>query len=146
MIPSHTYAIDAFARLAGVTVRALQSYDDTGLLRPIRRMASQVRQYRMQDLLRLQQLLTLKALGFMLADVCLLLEHPTYDVAASLRIQQEALDRRRAQLARASHALARTLERLDATRDPDRVELVTIIRAVGADDRHEWRRRYGIDL
>ncbi|MBC8076991.1 MAG: MerR family transcriptional regulator, partial [Chloroflexales bacterium] len=59
-----TYRVQEFARLAGVTVRTLHFYDEAGLLAPSGRSDSGHRRYRPHDLLRLQQIVTLKRLGF----------------------------------------------------------------------------------
>jgi DNA-binding transcriptional MerR regulator len=49
------YQVQEFARLAGVTVRALHHYDQLGLLRP-KRTRSGYRRYSLSDLGRLEQI------------------------------------------------------------------------------------------
>ena len=61
-------AID-FARLAGVTVRTLHHYDRIGLLKPSSYTSAGYRLYRKQDLIRLQQIVTLKFIGFSLNQI-----------------------------------------------------------------------------
>lgn len=85
-------------------------------------------------------------MGFTLADVRSVLAGPDYDVVTSLAIQQEAIDRRLAELGEASHALQATLEKLDTAEEPNWARVAAMIRAVTADHTHEWKRRYGIDL
>jgi len=60
------YRVQEFARLAGVTVRALHHYDRLGLLRA-RRTASGYRVYGDRDLERLEQIVALQFLGVLFA-------------------------------------------------------------------------------
>lgn len=135
-----TYLINEFAKLAGVTVRTLHYYDQTGLLKPRKR--GTVRHYQPHDLLRLQQILTLKAMGFTLDEIRALLDDPAYDVQKSLRIQKDAIDRRIEQLQQASRALEQTIAMLGNYQPDDWAHVITIIRIVSAGDKQEWFRRY----
>jgi DNA-binding transcriptional MerR regulator len=67
--PGTAYRIQEFARLAGVTVRALHHYDRLGLLKPLRRARSGYCLYRDSDLARLEQIVVLKFVGLPLADI-----------------------------------------------------------------------------
>jgi len=62
------YNARAFARLTGVTIKALRHYERRGLLSP-RRTAAGHRRYTLQDLRRLDEILALKSLGLPLVDV-----------------------------------------------------------------------------
>jgi len=105
MRPIETYYVREFANLAGVTVRTLQYYDKEGLLKPSLYTEAKHRLYRREDLLRLQQILTLKYMGFSLEEIRSLLHNPTYEVRASLEIQKEAIDQRISELQKVSAAL-----------------------------------------
>jgi DNA-binding transcriptional MerR regulator len=94
------YSTSAFARLAGVTVKALRHYERCGLLRP-QRTASGYRQYGQTDLQRLERVLALRSLKLPLATVKTLFARP----ATSLRAHRERLETRRARLDRAIDAL-----------------------------------------
>ena len=84
------------ARRAGLTVRTLHHYDETGLLHPSGRTAAGHRRYGDQDVLRLQQILFYRELGFPLEDISTLLDDPDADPVDHLRRQHELLrDRRR---------------------------------------------------
>ncbi|MCG8352712.1 MAG: MerR family transcriptional regulator [Chloroflexales bacterium] len=138
-----TYYVHEFARLAGVTVRTLHYYDQVGLLTPAKR--NNVRLYRQQDLLRLQQILTLKSIGFALDEIRALLDSPTYDVLQSLRIQKDAIDRRVKQLQQASRGLELTIAHLENGRTLDWAEVAAIITAVNTTDKRQWYNRYFSD-
>ena len=62
------YHARAFARLTGVTIKALRHYERRGLLSP-RRTAAGHRRYTLQDLRRVDEILALKSLGLPLVDV-----------------------------------------------------------------------------
>jgi MerR family transcriptional regulator, thiopeptide resistance regulator len=104
------YRVAEFARLAGVTVRALQYYDRIGLLAPSGSTEGGHRLYQRRDLLRLQQILTLKWMGFKLDQIKELLESPEYDLRTALRFQKAAIDSQIAQLQVASQALEQALK------------------------------------
>ena len=91
---SSSYRIGEFARLAGVTVRALHHYDRIGLLKP-KRGSSGFRLYRLEDLERLEQIAALKFLGIPLQEVKLLLKHGPLTLVDALHVQRKALTEKR---------------------------------------------------
>ncbi len=110
-----SYRVGEVATLTRVSIRTLHHYDRIGLVRPSARSAAGYRLYAEKDLLRLQQVLTLRYLGFPLKDIGRLLDRPDFDVLASLRIQRGALRQRIAELERIEGALGRVVERRVAT-------------------------------
>lgn len=83
--------VSELADLAGVTVRTLHHYDQIGLLTPTGRTDAGYRLYDHDDLLRLQQIMVWRELGFGLAEIRALLDDPGYDLAAALADQRAAL-------------------------------------------------------
>lgn len=65
------------ARLARVSVRTLHHYDHVGLLKPSDRSEAGYRLYTDDDLVRLQQILFYKELGFGLDEIATILADPT---------------------------------------------------------------------
>jgi len=63
------YHTQEFARLVGVTVRALHHYDRLGLLRPKQRSQVGYRLYAERDFARLEQIVVLKFLGMPLKQI-----------------------------------------------------------------------------
>ena len=63
------YKAAEFAQLAGVTVRTLHHYDRLGLLKPTGHTAKGHRLYGERDFARLQQIVTLKFIGFPLKQI-----------------------------------------------------------------------------
>lgn len=137
---THFYRVAEFAKLSGVTVRTLQYYDRIDLLNPSETTEGGHRLYRRHDLLRLQQILTLKWMGFKLDQIKELLDSPSYDLRTALHMQKAAIDSQIASLKEASDALeiALDVEHLqDGTVDSDAISKV--IRAV-VFPQDDWRR------
>lgn len=63
------WQVGELARQTGLSVRALQYYDQLGLLVPSGRSEAGYRLYTGTDLMRLQQILSLRQLGFSLAEI-----------------------------------------------------------------------------
>lgn len=144
MDSSDSYTVQAFARLAGVSIRTLHYYDQVGLLRPDRQAHNGYRRYRRRDLLRLQQILTLKYLGFSLEEIRALLDDTRYQVGRSLQIQKDAIDQRIRDLQRVSLALSVTLAQISSKPpgDLDWQQVCKIIEGVTMDDKNQWQRKY----
>jgi MerR family transcriptional regulator, thiopeptide resistance regulator len=105
------YRVGEVATLTRVSVRTLHHYDRIGLLRPATHSAGGYRLYGEPDLLRLQQILTLRYLGFPLKRIGELLDRPDFDLLASLRVQRRALHERIEELQRISSAIGDLVER-----------------------------------
>jgi DNA-binding transcriptional MerR regulator len=79
------------ARLAGVSVRTLHHYDETGLLIPSERSEAGYRLYSDDDLARLQQVLFYRELGFGLDEIRDLMSDPAFDRREALLAQRELI-------------------------------------------------------
>ncbi|MBV9279980.1 MAG: MerR family transcriptional regulator [Chloroflexi bacterium] len=104
------YRVGQVAALTGVPIRTLHHYDSIGLLHPSRRLESGHRLYSSADLLQLQQILTLRYLGFELRQIRELLRRTDFDVIASLRILRGVVLDRIAELQRIEESLSRLLD------------------------------------
>lgn len=105
------YRIGEFAALTGISIRTLHHYDQIDLLRPSAHSESGYRLYSDRDLLQIQQILTLRYLGFPLAQIRELLRRLDFDLMASMRIQRGALRDRISELERIEAALEELLRR-----------------------------------
>src|SRR5260221_11199038 len=88
------YRVGEFATLTGVSIRTLHHYDQLGLLRPAEHSEAGYRLYSERDLLRLQQILTLRYLGVAPKKIGPLLVRPNFDLAAPPCVQEVALRQR----------------------------------------------------
>jgi len=109
------YQPHAFAKKAGVTVRTLHHYDRIGLLKPSDHTGLGFRLYRDGDFVRLQQIVTLKFIGFSLKEIKRLLERKGSGLVAALGAQRIALEEKRRHLDSAIQAIAKA-ESLAASR------------------------------
>src|SRR5260370_5665552 len=92
------YRVGEFATLTGVSIRTLHHYDQLGLLRPAEHSEAGYRLYSARDLLRLQQILALRYLGFALKHIGSLLDPPNFGPGASSYCQQAAVHQRHRRL------------------------------------------------
>lgn len=109
------YRVGEVAARTGVSVRALHHYDRIGLLQPSGHSDGGHRRYTEPDLLRLQQILTLRYLGFTLRRIGELLDRPDFDLIASLGVQRLALHDRISTLERIESVLGDLVEHRLAT-------------------------------
>ena len=126
------YRVGEVATLTRVSVRALHHYDRIGLLRPAAHSEGGYRLYGENDLLRLQQILTLRYLGFPLQRIGELLDRPDFDLVASLRVQQQALRERITELERITTAVGDLVERRLETGEWSWQHVIQASEAVGA--------------
>jgi DNA-binding transcriptional MerR regulator len=85
------YTVSEVAKLSGVSVRTLHHYDEVGLLKPACVGANGYRYYSQDELLRLQQILFHRELGFPLEEIGKVLDAPDFDRAAALKRHREQL-------------------------------------------------------
>lgn len=102
----------AFAKLAGVSLRTLRHYDAIGLLRPCARAENGYRVYGPKDAERFQQILFYRELGFPLDRIREMLDDPGYDRVSALKEQAEELSRLSERYARLSALARETLDNL----------------------------------
>ena len=89
-----SYTVKQLASLAGVTNRTLHYYDEIGLLRPATYGDNGYRYYGEQALLRLQQILFYRELGFSLEQIKTILDRPDFDLLQALEGHKHALHER----------------------------------------------------
>ncbi len=140
-----TFRIQAFAKLAGVTVRALHHYDRLGLLCPAQRSENGYRLYCHDDLGRLERILVLRYLGLSLREVGALLGQPGKDSAESLSAtlarQRAVLRERRSGLDAVLLALEHAQARANAA-EPDWLLYQTILKEIQMQEAQSWTDRY----
>lgn len=85
------YTVKQMAELSGVSVRTLHHYDSIGLLKPAAIGDNTYRYYGREELLRLQQILFHRALGFSLTAISAALDDPNFDDISALQSHRTAL-------------------------------------------------------
>jgi len=135
------YRAKEFAKLAGVTVRALHHYDRLGLLRPKQRSEAGYRLYSMRDFARLEQLVVLKFLGLPLKQIRALLESEA-NLAGALERQLTVLAERRLQLDRAIRAIGNAQRSLQSRNEPNWKLFQLIVQEIEMQKKMEWKGKY----
>lgn len=113
------WPIAEVARMSGVTARTLRHYDEIGLLPPARIGANGHRYYQERQLLQLQQILVLRALGVGLLEIGRILAEQVDEVEA-LRGHYRRLLAERDRLDALARAVSRTIAELEQSRKDGR--------------------------
>jgi len=135
------YKVREFAKLAGVTVRALHHYDRLGLLTPGRRTGSSYRLYSERDLARLEEIVVLKFLGIPLKEIRPLLDQQS-GLAEALRRQQRVLREKRQQLEQAMTTIAAAERSVRSDTGPDWSLFRHVIQEIEMQNETEWSKKY----
>ncbi|GMA49687.1 MerR family transcriptional regulator [Alicyclobacillus contaminans] len=134
------YRINDFAKKSSVSVRTLQFYDKKGLLSPSQYTPAGHRLYSDDDLVRLQQILALKYLGFSLTEIKNLIEEGASELSSALRAQKKMLLDKRQQIDSIIHAIEK-IEKLE-TETLDFQAITKIIEVMQMDLKPEWVSKY----
>jgi DNA-binding transcriptional MerR regulator len=134
------YQAHEFAQLAEVTVRALHHYDRLGLLRPAGRSGAGYRLYSAEDFARLQQIVTLKFIGFTLREIKKLVNGA--DLSTALRLQRAALEQKRQQLDQAIHAIGQAQQLPASRRSTNWQAFANIIQRIQMQTNNEAMKQY----
>ena len=138
------YLIREFAKLTRVTVRTLHYYDEIGLLKPSFERPNGYRVYTDADLLKLQQIVTLKFMSFSLAEIRRLLDSKGYEAVKALKVQAEAVKDEIARLREASQAIEQVLARLEKDGRIHKQKLIKIMEVIqmGEDVKKGWHEKF----
>jgi MerR family transcriptional regulator, thiopeptide resistance regulator len=85
------YTVKQLADMAGVSVRTLHYYDQLGLLRPQNHTPNGYRQYGQEAVVRLQQIMFFRELGFSLSEIKDIVNRPDFDVLRALETHRALL-------------------------------------------------------
>jgi DNA-binding transcriptional MerR regulator len=138
------YKVHEFARLAGVTVRALHHYDRLGLLRP-RRTGAGYRLYSESDLDRLQEIVALKSLGLRLNQIKLVLDRDASPLPDALRFHRGELEEKRRRLDCAIAAIEKAEKAIWPGKPAAKSILKRIIEAITVQENADFKRKYFTD-
>jgi DNA-binding transcriptional MerR regulator len=90
-MPFEALKVGDLARRTGLTVRTLHHYDAIGLLKPSLHTEAGYRLYTADDIARLQQVLSLRQLGFSLEEVRICLDRPGFSPLEIIGLHVERL-------------------------------------------------------
>lgn len=136
------FKVQEFARRSGVTIRTLHHYDHLGLLKPSLHSESGYRLYGDGDFARLQQIATLKFIGFSLKQIKEFLDGEPFDLGAMLRLQREMMEEKRHHLELAILAIDRAEAVVSSGEEPDWETFNRIIEVINMENNKEWMKKY----
>jgi DNA-binding transcriptional MerR regulator len=136
------YKAREFAERARVTVRTLHYYDRLKLLSPSGRTEAGYRLYSDRDLVRLEQILALKFIGFPLAEIRNLLKRDAKDLPRALRRQRGLMLEKRRLLDLAVEAIRRAETAAASGELADWEAIQKIIEVIHMQDAPEWAKKY----
>ena len=117
------YTVRQVAKLSGVSVRALHHYDEIGLLKPAVVGANGYRYYGREELLRLQQILFHRELGFPLEEIRQALDASDFDRMAALKAHRAKLEAETKRYRRLVKTIDETLAALQGATTMDDSEM-----------------------
>jgi DNA-binding transcriptional MerR regulator len=117
------YTVKQVAKLSGVSVRTLHHYDAVGLLKPDHVGENGYRYYGREELLRLQQILFHRELGFPLEEIARVLDAPDFDRVAALRRHRQRLEAATKRYRKLVRTIDETLAELEGDRNVDDKDL-----------------------
>lgn len=125
------FTVGEVARRGGVSVRTLQYYDRIGLLAPEEYTEGGRRMYGRADVIRLQQILFLKSMGFPLEEIRdkLLPKKSKEGLDRMFQAQKEAIDEQIGRLREASALLENVIQEV---RSGNEVEIDNLFAIIGA--------------
>lgn len=114
MQSNKTFSVSQLSKTAGISVRTLHHYDQTGLLNPRRRQDNGYREYTVAHLHKLQQILIYRELDFTLDDIKKILASDDSERAMALSKQKDLLIEKRAQLQGMIATIEQTISQLNS--------------------------------
>ena len=131
-----------FAEKTGVTVRTLHHYDRINLLKPSRRTAKGFRLYGEAEFARLQQIFTLKFIGFPLAQIKEILGQQNFALPETLRLQRRLIEAQRNRLDIALEAINRAENVFRQNGAIDWDSFHKIIEVIDMEQNADWTKKY----
>src|SRR5215217_3299557 len=129
------HTVKQVAAMSGVSVRTLHFYDETGLLKPVRRGAGGYRLYEEPQLLKLQQILFYRELGFELKRIKEILSQRKFEKVAALRSHRKVLEKNVTRTRTLIETIDKTLQHLKGTKKMKSEELFTGFSVAAGKDR-----------
>ncbi len=133
--------------MSGVSVRTLHFYDETGLLKPAYLGANGYRFYEEAQLLKLQQILFYRELGFELKQIKRILGRRDFEIVAALESHRKVLNNDLARTRRLIATIEKTIQHLKGKKKMKTEELFAgFTVAAGKDRFNEGFNRHGTTI
>jgi DNA-binding transcriptional MerR regulator len=139
------YTVKEVVAMSGVSVRTLHFYDEIGLLKPAFHGANGYRFYREEELLRLQQILFYRELGFELKQIKEVLDRPDFEKIAALESHRKVLQEELTRTRTLVETIDKTIEHLKGEKTMKSEELFAGFHVAAGKDRFDKPIRLGGD-
>src|SRR5689334_2313491 len=110
------YTVKKLAAMSGVSVRTLHWYDEVGLLKPAYHGANGYRYYEEAQLLKLQQILFYRELGFELKQIKRILSRSDFDKVNALESHRKVLRKNLSRTRKLIETIDKTIGHLKGTK------------------------------
>lgn len=117
------YTVQQLAKLSGVSVRTLHYYDEIELLKPAYHGANGYRYYEEEQLLRLQQILFFRELGFKLERIKGILGRSDFHQIAALASHRQILEQEVGRLGQLILTINKTIKHLKEDSEMEPIEM-----------------------
>jgi DNA-binding transcriptional MerR regulator len=139
---SKYYRINEIVQLTSVSIRALHYYDQIKLLSPSYRTEGGHRLYSKDDLIKLQQIMTLKFMGFSLKKIQNLLQASTFNIHESLKVQSDLIKKELSRIEAVAKLLDHLIDNFQNTIDWDSIIKIIEILQLNEIDKQKWYEKY----
>ena len=129
------YTVKQVAAMSGVSVRTLHFYDETGLLKPASYGANGYRLYEEPQILKLQQILFYRELGFELKQIKEILGQADFEIVAALRSHRQVLEQNLARTKQLIATIDQTIRHLTGAKKMKTEEMFAGFSVAAGEDR-----------
>lgn len=136
------WQISEFAKQTKVTVRTLHYYDHISLLKPKHYDRNGFRLYGEAEFARLQQIMTLKFIGFSLNQIREILGNTEFDLTETWRLQKNLIEAQRNRFNLALEAIRRAEQTFQKNGVIDWESFNQIIEVINMEQNTEWTKQY----
>ena len=143
MIKNKYYTSGQFARIANVTLRTIRYYDSKGLLKPSFVGDNGYRYYTDYDLIKLQQILLFKYLGFSLSEIknMNLNDIDSFTLENALFVQKKLVQDQIQHMIKVEESIDKTVDELKANKEMNWDNMIDLIRltSVSKDSLNQYK-------
>ncbi len=128
--------VGELAALAGVSVRTLHHYQEIGILLPLDRTGAGYRQYGREQVLRLQQITSLREIGLSLSQIKRLLDDEELSPIAAIRMHVATLEEQLARTTGLRDRLNLLLDQFESARTVALDDVLATLREINSISKH----------
>ena len=128
--------IGELAKQTGLSIRTLHYYDEIGLLCPSHRNEIGHRLYSDEDIIRLQQILSLRQLGFALKEIRECLENPDFSLSQVIHLHRDRMQEQIALYHTLLERLNGVVKELETTKSVAVENLIQVMETINMSEKY----------